>query len=53
MLNLYNLATSLIILISPFIIIYRILKGKEDPRRFIEKFGFMTEKKLKGNFGGD
>ena len=49
MLNLYNLATSLIILISPIIIIYRILKGKEDPRRFIEKFGFMTEKKLKGN----
>ena len=49
MLNLYNLATSLIILISPFIIIYRILKGKEDPRRFIEKFGFVTEKKLKGN----
>ena len=39
MLYIYRLAINLIFLISPIIIIYRILKNKEDPKRFLEKIG--------------
>ena len=39
MLYIYRLAINLIFLISPIIIIYRIFKKKEDPRRFLEKIG--------------
>ena len=34
----YNIFTYLVFLISPLIIFLRILKGKEDPKRFKEKF---------------
>ncbi len=34
----YGILSNFIILISPIIILYRLLKGKEDPKRFKEKF---------------
>ena len=39
MLFFYRLAINFIFLISPIIIIYRIFKKKEDPKRFLEKIG--------------
>ena len=47
MLAVYRILLSLLLLISPIILIYRILKGKEDPKRFHEKFGFFPGKKTK------
>ena len=40
----YQLLLTLVILISPFIIIVRILKGKEDIKRFKEKFCLFSKK---------
>ena len=48
MLILYRLITSLILVLSPIILIIRLLKKKEDPKRFKEKFCFFSEKKNKG-----
>ena len=45
---LYQIIISTLLLISPVIIIYRIFKIKEDPKRFIEKFGIPSEKRKKG-----
>ena len=51
MLLIYNLLIYFIILLSPLIILFRLLKGKEDLSRFKEKFCFFsinntTKKKL-------
>ena len=40
----YQFLLSIIMLFSPFIIIYRILKNKEDKYRFKEKFSFISKK---------
>ena len=48
MLILYQAVVSLLLLISPFIIIYRILKKKEDTLRFKEKFCLFTKKRATG-----
>ena len=48
MLIFYRLLTSLILILSPIIIIIRLLKNKEDPKRFKEKFCFFSEKRNKG-----
>ena len=48
MLILYRLLTCLILILSPIILIIRLLKKKEDPKRFKEKFCFFSEKKNKG-----
>ena len=48
MLILYQAVVSLLLLISPFIIIYRILKKKEDTFRFKEKFCLFTKKRVEG-----
>ena len=40
----YNLLTNLILLISPVILLLRILKGKEDIKRFKEKFCLYSKK---------
>jgi len=48
MLLIYQIAISLIVIFSPFIILFRILKKKEDPLRFKEKFCFSSKKKMKG-----
>ena len=44
----YKLLINLIFFFSPIILIFRLLKGKEDFNRFREKFGFYTKKRLKG-----
>ena len=48
MLTLYRLLACLILILSPIILIIRLLKKKEDPKRFKEKFCFFSEKKNKG-----
>ena len=45
---LYQLVVSIILIFSPLIIIFRILKKKEDNYRFIEKFGIATAKRRDG-----
>ncbi len=44
----YNLIIIIIIILSPLIIFYRILKKKENPKRFLEKFGFLKKDRKKG-----
>ena len=45
MLIIYRLILNLIFLLSPLIVIYRLLKKKEDIKRFKEKFCFFSQKK--------
>ena len=45
---LYNLIISIIIISSPIIILYRLFKKKEDPKRFLEKFGFLKKIRRRG-----
>ena len=44
----YNLLVYIVILLSPLIIIYRIFKKKENPKRFLEKFSINKRKKSSG-----
>ena len=44
----YQIILILLFLISPLIIIFRIIKNKEDKKRFIEKFSVPTKKRIKG-----
>tara|TARA_Y100000591_G_scaffold328934_1_gene356473 strand:- start:388 stop:1623 length:1236 start_codon:yes stop_codon:yes gene_type:complete len=48
MLFLYRFLINLVLLISPVILIIRLLKGKEDLNRFKEKFCFFSKNKKKG-----
>ena len=48
MLFLYRILINIIFLISPLIIIYRLIKKKEDVKRFKEKLCFFTKKNIKG-----
>ena len=48
MIIVYNFLVFLIIILSPLIIIYRIIKKKENPKRFLEKFSFLKKKRNKG-----
>ena len=48
MIFIYRLLINIIFIFSPFIIIYRLLKKKEDPSRFKEKFCFFSKKKIHG-----
>ena len=48
MLLIYRFIINLILLFSPIIIFIRLLKKKEDPIRFKEKFGFYNKKRSKG-----
>jgi 3-deoxy-D-manno-octulosonic-acid transferase len=45
---LYQTILTLVIIISPIIISYRILKNKEDKKRFLEKFCFFSKKRRSG-----
>ena len=45
---LYQIVVSIFLLISPIIILFRILNNKENKTRFIEKFSFPTKNKTKG-----
>ena len=49
MLFFYRLVINFIFLISPIIIIYRIIKKKEDPKRFLEKVGKFSKKNNNDN----
>ncbi len=49
MLFLYHIIIFFIIIFSPIIIFYRILKNKEDKKRYIEKFSIPSKKRVKGN----
>ncbi len=46
---LYQITLTLILLISPFIFIYRIIKNKENKKRFHEKLSLSTKKRRNGN----
>ena len=48
MLIFYRLLSSLILILSPIILIFRLLNKKEDIKRFKEKFCFFSEKKNQG-----
>ena len=43
---LYRILINSILLISPIIILFRLFKGKEDFKRFKEKLGFFSKKKI-------
>ena len=49
MILIYRILINFILILSPLIIAFRILKNKEDPRRFKEKFCFFSKKRKKGN----
>jgi 3-deoxy-D-manno-octulosonic-acid transferase len=49
MLIAYRILINLIFVLSPIILLFRLLKKKEDPKRFLEKIGFFKKAKIKGN----
>ncbi len=49
MLFIYRIVINLTLLISPLIIIYRIIKKKEDPKRFLEKYTITEKKNSEGD----
>ena len=44
----YSFLVYIVIILSPLIIIYRIIKKKENPKRFLEKFSLNKKEKRKG-----
>ena len=44
----YSILLYIVIILSPLIIIYRIFKKKENPKRFLEKFSLNMEKRRHG-----
>jgi 3-deoxy-D-manno-octulosonic-acid transferase len=46
---LYQFFISIIIIFSPIILLIRLIKKKEDPERFLEKFFLSKKKRPKGN----
>ena len=44
----YSFLVYIVIILSPLIIIYRIFKKKENPKRFLEKFSLNKKKRGKG-----
>ena len=46
---LYQILLILLLLVSPIIIFLRILKNKEDKKRFLEKFSISSKNRKKGN----
>ena len=45
----YQIIFTILIVFSPLVIIFRILKNKEHKRRFVEKFSLPTKRRIKGN----
>ena len=45
---LYQIVISILLLISPLILIFRIVRNKEDKFRFIEKLSITSNKRKKG-----
>ena len=48
MLYIYRILINIVVLISPIIILFRLLKKKEDPKRFLEKYGISPKGKING-----
>ena len=48
----YQFLLFLAVICSPIILLIRFLKDKEDKKRFVEKFGFIKEKRIKGIYYG-
>ncbi len=48
MLFFYRILINLVLILSPIIILFRLLKKKEHPSRFLEKLGVPSKKKLPG-----
>ena len=44
----YRILSELFLLVSPIIILYRILKKKENKSRFLERYAFSSELRKKG-----
>tara|TARA_B100001057_G_scaffold51607_1_gene45857 strand:+ start:474 stop:1709 length:1236 start_codon:yes stop_codon:yes gene_type:complete len=44
----YNFLVYFVIILSPLIIVYRIIKKKENPKRFLEKFSINKKERKKG-----
>ena len=44
----YKILINIVFFFSPFIILIRIIKRKENIKRFVEKFGFFTKKRAAG-----
>ncbi len=45
----YQFLIILILILSPIILLIRFIKDKEDTKRFIEKFCFISKKRISGN----
>jgi len=45
----YKILINIVFFFSPLILIIRLIKEKEDPRRFKEKLGFFLKKRKNGN----
>ena len=43
----YRLVSELFLLISPLIILYRVLKGKENLYRSLERYAISSEKEIR------
>ena len=48
MLIIYRILINIAYFLSPLIIILRLIRNKEDQKRYKEKFCFFTKKKIKG-----
>ena len=48
----YSFLVYIVIILSPIIIFYRILKRKENPKRFFEKFSINKKKEARVNWFG-
>ena len=48
MLIIYRILINIAYFLSPLIIILRLIRNKEDPKRYKEKFCFFTKKRIKG-----
>ena len=48
MFAIYRILLNLILVFSPLVILIRLLRKKEHPRRFKEKFGLYSKKRLIG-----
>ena len=48
MLLFYRILINLVLVLSPIIILFRLIKKKEHPNRFLEKLGFPSKKRLSG-----
>ena len=49
---LYQILITILLIFSPLIIFFRILKKKEDSKRFKEKFCISSKKRVAGNLFG-